>query len=74
MSSHSDVAAYLLGVLDEGAELAFNDHLAGCARCQCDLVEFQVIPKVLTRAEQYGLLARRIPAPPNSGEWRFGLC
>jgi hypothetical protein len=71
MSSHSDVAAYMLGVLDEGAELAFNDHLTGCARCQCELVEFQTIPRVLTQAEQFGLLARRIPVAPNSGKRRF---
>ena len=74
MSSHSDVAAYVLGVLDEGAELAFNDHLTGCVQCQRDLVEFRTIPRVLTRAEQFGLLARRIPAPPDSGKRRFADC
>jgi len=74
MSSHSDVAAYMLGVLDEGAELAFNDHLTGCVQCQRELVEFQTIPRVLTRAEQFGLLARQIPASPNSGKRRGGLC
>jgi putative zinc finger protein len=72
MSSHSDVAAYMLGVLDEGAELAFDDHLSGCARCQCELVEFQAIPVVLTQAEQFGLLARQIPVPAVSKKRRFG--
>ncbi|HWO66705.1 MAG TPA: hypothetical protein VNO31_42410 [Umezawaea sp.] len=71
MSSHSDVAAYVLGVLDEGAELAFNDHLVVCVQCQRELVEFRTIPRVLTRAEQFGLLARRIPAPPDSGKRPF---
>jgi len=74
MSSHSDVAAYMLGVLDEGAELAFNEHLSRCARCQCELVEFQTIPLVLSQAEQFGLLARRIPAPAYSTRRRFGDC
>lgn len=66
MSTHSDVAAYMLGVLDEGAELAFNGHLVDCVRCQRELVEFQAIPHILTQAEQFGLLARRIPAPSDS--------
>ena len=74
MSSHSDVAAYMLGVLDEGAELAFNDHLTGCVRCQRELVEFQTIPMVLSQAEQFELLVRRIPAVPYSGKRRFSLC
>jgi hypothetical protein len=74
MSSHSDVAAYMLGVLDEGAELAFNDHLVLCGRCQRELVEFRTIPRMLTQAEQFGLLARRIPAPPDSGKRRFPDC
>ncbi|WP_146175012.1 hypothetical protein [Umezawaea tangerina] len=74
MSSHSDVAAYLLGVLDEGAELAFNDHLSGCTRCQRDLVEFQTIPRLLTTAEQFGLLARRIPAVSGSDRRKRGYC
>jgi anti-sigma factor RsiW len=74
MSSHSDVAAYMLGVLDEGAELAFNDHLVDCGRCQRELVEFQTIPRLLTQAEQFGLLARRIPAQPDSGKRRFEDC
>jgi hypothetical protein len=74
MSSHSDVAAYMLGVLDEGAELAFNDHLVLCVRCQRELVEFQAIPLVLTQAEQFGLLARGIPVPPLSGKRRFEDC
>ncbi len=74
MSSHSDVAAYVLGVLDEGAELAFNDHLTGCVRCQRDLVEFRTIPRVLTQAEQFGILAQQITALPNSGKRRFGYC
>lgn len=74
MSSHSDVAAYVLGVLDEGAELAFNDHLTVCVRCRRELVEFQTIPRVLTQAEQFDLLARRIPTSPISGKWWFGLC
>jgi anti-sigma factor RsiW len=74
MSSHSDVAAYMLGVLDEGAELAFNDHLTGCVRCQRELMEFVTIPRVLTRAEQFGLLARRIPVEPDSGKRWFGIC
>ncbi|MCS7476263.1 hypothetical protein ACFFQW_05040 [Umezawaea endophytica] len=74
MSSHSDVAAYVLGVLDEGAELAFNDHLVLCVRCQRELDEFRTIPQVLTQAEQFGLLARRIPTSPHSDKRRFEDC
>lgn len=74
MSSHSDVTAYLLGVLGEGAELAFDDHLTGCVRCQRDLVEFQTIPRVLTIAEQFGLSARRIPATLESDRRKRGDC
>ena len=37
---HIDVAAYVLGVLDEDEVDAFENHLAQCRRCALDLRDF----------------------------------
>jgi anti-sigma factor RsiW len=68
MTRHSDVAAYALGVLDEGAHDLFERHLTRCARCRRELVEFDVIPRVLQRGAQLGLFAQVAPASPDSDE------
>lgn len=70
MVRHSDVAAYALGVLDEGARNLFEGHLARCARCRRDIAEFESIPRVLQQGVQLGLFAQVVPRPPDSDERR----
>jgi anti-sigma factor RsiW len=74
MSTHSDVAAYVLGVLDEGAELLFEEHVSSCIECQREVVEFQTILGVLRQADEFGLFARPANATPCSGGRRSGDC
>ncbi len=50
---HEELAAYLLGRLDEGEAARFRDHLAGCERCRAEEVELR---------EVAGLLQRTIPS------------
>ena len=38
-ADHVDVAAYVLGALDESDNAAFERHLATCPRCQSELDE-----------------------------------
>lgn len=45
--SHTDIAAYVLGVLDDGENEAFEEHLFTCARCQVELIEMQIVPEGL---------------------------
>ena len=45
--SHTDVAAYVLGVLDEPDTEAFELHLLDCPRCQDELRELQELPDLL---------------------------
>jgi anti-sigma factor RsiW len=70
MSRHSDIAAYALGVLDEGAQELFEEHLSNCTRCRREIVEFDAIPRVLQQGAQLGLFAQTAARPPNSDERR----
>lgn len=45
--SHTDIAAYVLGVLDDRENEAFEEHLFTCARCQVELIEMQIVPEGL---------------------------
>jgi anti-sigma factor RsiW len=45
--SHTDIAAYVLGVLDDRENEAFEEHLFTCARCQVELIEMQIVPEAL---------------------------
>ncbi|NUU20486.1 MAG: zf-HC2 domain-containing protein [Streptomycetaceae bacterium] len=53
---HVDVAAYVLGVLDEDEVDAFENHLAQCRRCALDLRDFAQLPDLLDEADAAGLL------------------
>jgi hypothetical protein len=54
--SHSDIAAYVLGLLDDRDNEAFEEHLFDCQRCQLELVDLQIVPDTLDqiRAAQQG--------------------
>ena len=46
-SSHHDVAAYALGVLDPEDIPGFKLHLVTCERCRVELAEFGELPALL---------------------------
>ncbi|MGO1056516.1 zf-HC2 domain-containing protein [Crossiella sp. CA198] len=51
---HSDVGAYLLGVLNEADTIAFEEHLTHCTRCQDELQELLDLPDLLDTARALG--------------------
>ncbi|MEU0536081.1 zf-HC2 domain-containing protein [Amycolatopsis tolypomycina] len=57
-SPHTDVAAYVLGVLSEAENSQFEAHLMNCPHCQLDLIELYQLPDVLD------LVKRSWPEPP----------
>jgi anti-sigma factor RsiW len=61
-SGHVDIAAYLLGALDEPDHAEFEEHLLDCARCQLDLVELQDVPDLLD-AVKHDAPALLVPVP-----------
>ncbi|RVX47521.1 putative zinc finger protein [Nonomuraea polychroma] len=44
---HEEVAAYVLGVLDEEEHEAFERHLDTCEQCQAELIELVELPDQL---------------------------
>ncbi|GAA2682198.1 MULTISPECIES: zf-HC2 domain-containing protein [Actinosynnema] len=57
LPNHVDVAAYVLGILDEDEVDAFENHLAQCRRCALDLRDFAQLPDLLDEANAAGLLS-----------------
>ncbi|HVW43776.1 MAG TPA: zf-HC2 domain-containing protein [Amycolatopsis sp.] len=56
--THTDVAAYVLGVLDDADRVTFEAHLIDCPHCQLDLLEMYDLPEILTEIGKYW------PEPP----------
>ncbi|WP_409496149.1 zf-HC2 domain-containing protein [Amycolatopsis sp. cmx-11-12] len=50
-TKHTDVAAYVLGVLDRTEACAFEEHLKGCGRCGRRVAEFAPVEVALARAD-----------------------
>lgn len=48
---HTDVAAYVLGVLDQAEAYAFETHLKGCERCGHQVAEFTSVEDALAKAD-----------------------
>ncbi|MFI9455945.1 zf-HC2 domain-containing protein [Amycolatopsis sp. NPDC052450] len=48
---HTDVAAYVLGVLDQAEAYAFEKHVKGCGRCGRQVAEFTSVEAALARAD-----------------------
>jgi anti-sigma factor RsiW len=48
---HTDVAAYVLGVLDPTETYAFEEHLLGCWRCGQQVAEFTSVKGALAHAD-----------------------
>ncbi|WP_244162661.1 zf-HC2 domain-containing protein [Amycolatopsis regifaucium] len=47
---HTDVAAYVLGVLDQAEAYAFEKHLKACERCGRQVAEFTSVEGALAKA------------------------
>ncbi|MEW9554514.1 zf-HC2 domain-containing protein [Nonomuraea sp. NPDC050783] len=58
---HEDVAAYALGLLDEGERAAFERHLAGCASCADEVGVFAEMGQLIKGVHPDDLL----PSPPD---------
>lgn len=73
-ADHVDVAAYVLGALDEPEKFAFERHLAGCPRCQAELDELAGLPTLLDQVRDSGLLSDLLmdepPAPKRQQQQR----
>ncbi|MBB5956897.1 anti-sigma factor RsiW [Saccharothrix tamanrassetensis] len=70
---HVDVAAYVLGILDEDEVDAFENHLAQCRRCALDLRDFAVLPDLLDEADANGMLRANAGERPDGRSVRAML-
>ncbi|PSL56023.1 putative zinc finger protein [Saccharothrix carnea] len=71
--NHVDVAAYVLGVLDEDEVDAFENHLAQCRRCALDLRDFAQLPDLLDEADANGMLRANAGERPDGRSVRAML-
>ncbi|MFE9748697.1 anti-sigma factor family protein [Saccharothrix saharensis] len=71
--NHVDVAAYVLGVLDEDEVDAFENHLAQCRRCALDLRDFAELPDLLDEADANGMLRANAGERPDGRSVRAML-
>jgi Putative zinc-finger len=60
---HHDVAAYVLGILDEPDEAAFARHLTGCRQCRTEYRELSDLPVLLDQLKVQPR-ERTGPSPP----------
>ncbi|GAA3856877.1 zf-HC2 domain-containing protein [Saccharothrix violaceirubra] len=72
-TDHVDVAAYVLGILDEDEVDAFENHLAQCRRCALDLRDFAVLPDLLDEADANGVLRAHAGERPDGRSVRAML-
>ncbi len=73
LPNHIDVAAYVLGVLDEDEVDAFENHLAQCRRCALDLRDFAQLPDLLDEADANGMLRANAGERPDGRSVRAML-
>ncbi|WP_033438861.1 anti-sigma factor family protein [Saccharothrix sp. NRRL B-16314] len=73
LPNHVDVAAYVLGVLDEDEVDAFENHLAQCRRCALDLRDFAELPDLLDEADANGMLRANTGERPDGRSVRAML-
>jgi hypothetical protein len=60
---HVDVAAYVLGILDEPDDAAFSQHFAQCRRCRTEFRELSDLPNLLDQLKS-GPPQRQRSKPP----------
>jgi predicted anti-sigma-YlaC factor YlaD len=62
---HVDVAAYVLGILDEPDDAAFTQHFARCPRCRAEFRELSDLPRLLDQLKpEDEEPAEPVAAPP----------
>jgi anti-sigma-K factor RskA len=47
---HPDLGGYVLGALEPAERADFEEHLAGCERCQAEVAELRGLPELLEQA------------------------
>jgi hypothetical protein len=63
-AAHAEVAAFVLGILDEEENEIFEAHLADCVDCQAELRELYIMPPILDEARRLQpALAAPEPSP-----------
>src|SRR5436309_1414408 len=66
-SPHVDVAAYVLGILDDPDDAAFSQHFAHCPRCRAEFRELSDLPRLLDQVKPNRVDRKRSrpPAAPS---------
>jgi hypothetical protein len=67
-SPHVDVAAYVLGILDEPDDAAFSQHFANCPRCRAEFREFSDLPRLLDQVKPNRTARQRSHPPAAPGK------
>jgi anti-sigma-K factor RskA len=62
---HPDLGGYVLGALEPAERADFEEHLAGCERCQAEVAELRGLPALLEQA------APPVKVPPSLRERTF---
>jgi hypothetical protein len=73
LPNHIDVAAYVLGILDEDEVDAFENHLAQCRRCALDLRDVAQLPELIDEADANGMLRANTGERPDGRSVRAML-
>src|SRR2546421_4921034 len=61
---HVDVAAYVLGVLDEPDDVAYSQHFARCPRCRAEFRELSDLPRLLDQVKPNRVGEHKRSRPP----------
>ncbi len=67
-SPHVDVAAYVLGILDDPDDAAFSQHFAHCPRCRAEFREFSDLPRLLDQVKPNRVDRKRSRPPVAPGK------
>jgi hypothetical protein len=67
-SPHVDVAAYVLGILDDPDDVAFSQHFARCPRCRAEFREFSDLPRLLDQVKPNRVERKRSRPPAAPGK------
>lgn len=67
-SPHVDVAAYVLGILDEPDDATFTQHFAHCPRCRAEFRELSDLPRLLDQVTPNRVERKRSRPPAAPGK------
>jgi hypothetical protein len=65
---HVDVAAYVLGILDEPDDAGFAQHFANCPRCRAEYRELSDLPRLLDQVKPNRVDRKRSRSPAAPGK------